>query len=234
MVGRRRRSAATLLLLSVMSLGLVSASAYALVAELNQYAFAGTSPVQRMYLLAEGKLTPGLSRSSRGLFLDECVQAMSSVQGLALPTNVRLPLIASCAATTADLVVQSPVDSYAVFVQALVAAEGDDSVALSRALILAHQLAPNEQWLAELRSMLAENHLSQIGPAAEAAHDRDLKLLVTSTRGIKTIARRYTTVASFRDRILAIVEQLPADLQRRFVAALNTEIVSGATNSTAD
>ena len=40
------------------------------------------------------------------------------------------------------------------------------------------------------------------------------------------IARRYAAIESFRERITAIVETLPVEQQKRFLAALRSEIAA--------
>lgn len=226
MANRTRRRAPGLLLLSLTSLLLAGGSAYALFAESAPYLFAGSGLAQRVQSLADGKLHPGLSRQAHDLVLDDCVQVAASLYGLSLLTELRDAALATCGTAASSFAQQAPAYGYAWYVEALLAAERADPNALNAALTTSQSLAPTEQWLAELRVKLAEDHLAEIQPTALAGHEADLALLVTSRRGIKVIARRYAAVKGFRERITAIVEQLPAEQQRRFVAALRSEIAA--------
>jgi hypothetical protein len=224
MTNRPTRSSAGLLVLSLTSLLLLGGSAYALWAESGPYLFAGSGLAQRVQSLADGKLHSGLSRPAHDLVLDDCVQVAGSLYGLSMPTEPRNAALATCTAAAAGFADASPAYSYAYYVKALMAAERNDPTALNAALAQARAVAPTEQWLAELRVKLAEDHLPQLQPSGLAGHEADLGLLVTSQRGIRTIARRYATVESFRSRITAIVEKLPVEQQKRFIAALRSEI----------
>lgn len=223
---RRARGSPGLLVLSLTSLLLAGGSAYALLAESGPYLFAGSGLSQRVEALAGGKLHAGLSRPARDLVLDDCVQVAGSLFGLSLRTDLRNAAIANCADAAAGFAAASPAYSYAYYVEALMAAERNDPATLNRALTTARAVAPTEQWLAELRVKLAEEQLAQLEPATLAGHEADLGLLVMSQRGIRTIARRYAAVESFRGRITAIVENLPVEQQKRFIVALRKEIAS--------
>jgi len=214
------------MLLSLGSLLLAFGSAYALLAESGPYLFAGSGLAQRIEVLADGQLHPGLSRPAHDLVLDDCVAVASSLYGLAMATERRNAALETCSSAATGFAASSPTYAYAYYVEALLAAEGADAAALNAALNASRALAPTEQWLAELRVKLAEDHLAQITPAAIAGHEADLALLVASQRGIRVIARRYAALAGFRERITAIVETLPAEQQRRFVAALRNEIAA--------
>lgn len=182
-------------------------------------------------MLADRQPDYGMSRSARDLALDDCVQLLASVHGLALRTELRKSAITNCAEAADDFIAQSSIDARAWYVLARVAAERKDAAGLNRALLRAHELAPAEQWLAEQRVQLAEEHLADLEPSVLAGHQQDLALLVTSTRGVKAIARRYAAVPSFRERVTAIAETLPAEQQARLVAALRNELASRAPSS---
>ncbi len=226
MTNRRTRSSPGLLVLSLISLLLVGGSAYALIAESEPYLFAGSGFAQRIQSLADGKVHAGLSRPAHDLVLDDCVQIAGSLLGLSLRTDLRNAAIATCGTAASSFTDASPIYSYAYYVQALVAAERNDPNELNGDLTTSRAVAPTEQWLAELRVKLVEDHLSQIQSIDLAGHENDLALLVVSQRGIRVIARRYAAVESFRDRITAVVEKLPPEHQRRFIAALRKEITS--------
>ena len=226
MTGRRARHSPGLVLLSLTSLLLAAGSAYALFAESSPYLFAGNGLAQRIEVLADGQFHPGLSRPAHDLVLDDCVAVASSLYGLAMPTERRNAALRTCSSAATGFAESSPTYAYAYYVEALLAAEHTDSDALNAALSTSRALAPAEQWLAELRVKLAEDHLAQLQPAAIAGHEADLALLVVSQRGIRVIARRYAALAGFRERITAIVETLPPEQQRRFVAALRNEIAA--------
>jgi hypothetical protein len=215
-----------LLLLSLASLLLAGGSAYALFAESAPYLFVGNGLAQRIESLADGKLYPGLSRPARDLVLDDCVQVAASLYGLTRPTDRRTAALQTCGEAAAGFAAASPTYAYAHYVEALLATEHAAPDTLNAALTTSRALAPTEQWLAELRVKLVEDHLAQIQPTTLAGHEADLALLVASQRGIKVIARRYAAVEGFRERITAIVEKLPPEQQKRFVAALRSEIAA--------
>ena len=76
------------------------------------------------------------------------------------------------------------------------------------------------QWVAEQRVALAEYYREHLDERVLAGNDADLEMLVRSQRGIGSIATRYVNDPAFRERITAIVETMPEDIQRRFIGVL--------------
>src|SRR5690606_23161383 len=124
---------------------------------------------------------------------------------------------ASCLSKANAIARESVSNGYAWFVGALMASRLGQDGAMQARLIRSYKAMPNDQWLAALRVNLVEDRLDEVGASLLAEHERALKLLVRSQRGIDSSARRWIGDEDFRERILALVETLPERDQERFV-----------------
>jgi hypothetical protein len=116
-----------------------------------------------------------------------------------------------------------PSHSYGYYIEALARfALGEADMAVA-ALERSQAVGPNEQWLAERRVGVAETHYAALEAYAGTGHLADLALLAQSRRGIRSIAARYVANPDFRERVTAVVETLPDEIQQRFVAVVRAE-----------
>ena len=205
-----------------LSLALVAAGAWAGVREASPYFSSGIEDAERFGALADKVPTPGLSIASERLVLDNCVRTISSLYARLQPGSRKAEVSSHCLAAADAIVRQNPSSSYAWYVGALASGLTGDPAGMNARLLKSQQTGPTEQWIAELRVPLAEDHLAELAPDVRAHHDRDLRMLVASSRGIASIAGRYVNQADFRERIAAIVEAMPEADQRRFVSRVGT------------
>ncbi len=161
-----------------------------------------------------------LSAYSQKLLLGDCHYGLTSVRALAQP-KARIEGLAGRCRTVATTSVQGmPTHSFAWLVLAEASAWMGDMPAMRRAYLMSGATGRNEQWMAEMRVELAENHFATVDSEMRKQHEQDLAMLVRSTRGIFAIARRYLDSPDFHDRIVRIVETLPASQQERFLSAI--------------
>ena len=119
-----------------------------------------------------------------------------------------------------------PAYAYAHYVGALAAAGLGDKDGFNHRIRAAQITGANEQWVAELRVGLVEDHLADVTADVAAHHEADLRLLAGSSRGVASISSRYVRQPDFRDRITTIVETMSEAEQERFVALVR--YLSGA------
>ena len=163
---------------------------------------------------------PGWSLRSQMNFMLECDAAMRGYLSLEMRyagVEARDRIVDICADAAETLVQVVPTNGFAYAVQAATAAVEEDWPAMNAALVVSASVTPHEQWIAEARSRLAEEHYARLDPAARAAHDDDLELLVRTRQGVASIARRYVARADFRERIVSVVERMEAADQSRFL-----------------
>lgn len=215
-------NAATRKAILFLSLALLGAGAWVGFREASPYFTSGIEDTERYAALAERAPAPGPSIASERLILDNCVRAISSTYGRLQSSTKKAEVNGNCLKAADAAVRVNPSSSYAWYVGALTSALNGDAAGMNMRLLRSQQTGPSEQWIAELRVPLAEDHLAELTPEARANHDRDLKMLVASVRGIASIAGRYVDDTGFRERITAIVETMPEADQRRFVSQVGT------------
>ena len=217
-------------LIVVLAASMVLATAGAITAyqEFNVFVAGGISPASRFVALAGGAYRPGPSLLSKRLLLDTCLEAISGLYGRLQTAADRRAVLVRCLSEADTIVAGAPSFSYAWYIGALSAARLGDIAGFNTRMLRSQSSGPNEQWVAELRAELVEDHLEAATPTVLARHQADLRLLVSSRRGIAAISRRYVAVPGFRERIARIVETMPEADQARFVAT-----VRGAAGSVA-
>jgi len=204
----------------VLSLVLVGAGAFAAYSETRSYVGNGLTPGESFNALEAGGQGAGLSIASARLVLDNCYDAITGVYGRAQPTSRREAVGANCLKQADAITHAMPTHSFAWFVGALAALQLDQAAGFTDRLRQSQVTGPTEQWIAELRVGLAEDHFDLLPDDVRERNDRDLGLLVVSDRGIASIAQRYVDDPAFRERITVIVERLPERDQQRFVSTI--------------
>lgn len=221
-------NAATRKAILLLSLVLLGAGAWVGFREALPYFSRGIEDAERFTALAQAVPAPGPSIASERLILDNCVRTISSTYGRLQSAARKAEANGNCLKAADAAVRVNPSSSYAWYVGALSSALTGDIAGMNARLLRSQQTGPSEQWIAELRVPLAEDHLGDLTPDVRANHDSDLRMLVASTRGIASMADRYVRQADFRERITAIVETMPEEDQRRFVSRVGSSARSAA------
>lgn len=201
----------------IVTLALATSGAAVAYVEAKAYLAAGILPKERFDALAAGGIDVGLSTASHTLILNNCYEALTSVTARLQPAARRRGVAANCLLVADGISAGEPANAFAWYVAALAAAHNDDLPTMTERLRMSQMSGPSEQWIVELRVNLAEDHLAALTPEVMAGNDRDLTLLAQSQRGVASIAQRYVRQADFRERIIALVEQLPAEQQQSFL-----------------
>lgn len=201
----------------VSGLGLALVGVIGVFAEFKPYLEPRNTPQQRFETAEIGVLAPGFSNDAHMLAINDCMQVTSGFFGRAQPTQRRSAAVENCALLADRIIAGSPAHGYAWLLRATTAKEYGVWSQFNNALFQSQRVNPSEQWLAELRVQLFEDHFENLSDAARRAEASDLTMLVQSRRGIRSIANRYVDNEAFRERITSIVEALPPEVQARFV-----------------
>lgn len=184
----------------------------------------GAPPSDKFEYLVDRGLRPALSEYSKRTVLDACVDTVGSLYSLVQPTDRLATLLDTCGQIAHATIAEVPVHALAWVVAADVAAQRRNVAEVLADLVESHRAAPNELWLAYMRTELMSLYEVELTPEAEAAYNADLALLATSQRGVQLMARRYATDRAFRERVVEIVEQLSAEDQQGFVSRLTAAV----------
>lgn len=173
-----------------------------------------TSQSANVLALAAGA-SPGLSIQSQQLFLQDCRQALTSFASYAQPPSVRDRMIEGCLTLSDRIVESSPSFSIAWLTGALAATQLRDWDGANGRLVRSQITGPSQQWIAELRVELAAILQDRLSAPAISSLDEDLRLLLGSYEGIRTIAQFIVDQPEFRERVIAITETFPMDERLR-------------------
>lgn len=207
---------------AVIAFGVLLLGSWVISQEAAHYFAAGTK-IQRLAAMPDHPPFAGVSILTKQDNLLDCVFALdrrSSLEVLYMPEAFRTELPARCSAMAMDAVTQMPTFSYGWFVLAYTDALAEDWAAMNKHLYMTRVTGQTSQWVAEQRVALAESYREHLDPSGLDGNQADLELLVRSQRGIGSIAKRYVNDPTFRERITAIVETMPEDIQHRFIGVL--------------
>ena len=210
------------IILCALALLVLAVGGWTLAKEL-EFGASGLTSVQRLDQKPVELTIPGLSLHTRQQALMDCaytVQRLGSLEMRYQTDAFRSDLPDRCHKLALAAVSTMPTYSYGWLVAAMSAAASADWADVNDHLYRSQLTGRESQWIAEMRVTLAESHRAQLDERTRIGNDRDLQLLVRSQRGVGTIARRYISDPAFRDRITAIVETMPDDVQLRFVGSL--------------
>lgn len=210
-----------------LGLGLAILGGWSSYREASVYFTSGTTSISRLLALPANSSAPGLAPSTQMSTLVDCHRAMlqdNAFEMRALSPEGKAALQQHCRELAADATADRPTDAYAWLTAASVAAAERNWADFNTYLQVSHAMGSSEQWIAEHRVELAETHYDQLDPKTRSDNDADLAMLVLSDRGIFSIAQRYIDHENFRERVTAIVEQLPVERQRKFLNSLRHRI----------
>ena len=222
-------SAATSFIAGILALMLAIGGGWIVYQEGATYLVEGRSGIDRTVAALDHPVPAGISMLSRRATLLDCRSTLVSLDSLTMRyygPQVRTGAITHCEALADVITERAPNDSLAWYVGALAAAAAQDWPGMSKRLRASQISGPNEQWVAQPRASLAEDNFEHLDGAVLAGQEQDLKLLVSSGLGIRSIARRYVTNPEFRERIITIVETLPPLDQRRFATNVRLQAQS--------
>ncbi|MBJ6989226.1 hypothetical protein [Devosia sp. MC521] len=158
-----------------------------------------------------------ISYRSTDDILRRCINVAGGLYGALQPEQWQELARFNCLETADNAVAQMPSYALGWYAKSLFSYQLGQPQAAEAALVQAQHVGRHEQWIAEGRVQLAEDHFTTLSPAALSGHQQDLELLAKSARGVASVARRYATQPDFRERITLIVEQLPPEDQVRFL-----------------
>ncbi|WP_196259700.1 hypothetical protein [Pelagibacterium limicola] len=210
------------LMLGIAALALAAAGWWLTARELSPYQFS-FAVLRDAAAYADAAPAHALSLEGNRVLLDTCARGMQGVSFLASPTALKTAVAHRCLDMAGETARLMPTYSYAHYVSAMALLALYRAEAAEEALLLSHQGARNEQWIAELRVALAEDNAELLGDYIGSVHRLDLAMLVQSRRGIRSIAHRYVASPDFRSRVTDVVETLPPDVQARFVQTVRSE-----------
>lgn len=195
-------------------------SAYAIAKELPVLAYGDQQSIDTTVALVRGDLQRAFSFYGQKRLMAACMQGMTGMWSVLATPEQRLAHAKNCLERALSFAEDTPVEALTWTVASRASLVIGDIEAMNRYLRYARNSAPNEQWVAGLRVNLAEDALATLSDSNRREHNSDLALMVLSRKGISAIAGRYWADEAFRERITAIVEQMPNEDQRRFVASV--------------
>lgn len=162
-------------------------------------------------------LSYGYSGKSKSLVLTDCLNGMQLMQ----VEQARLRYVRSfsekCLTLADDIISKMPTNSQAWLVRAWAGGELFIAEVLNQGIQKSQSTAPNELWLAKIRLELAQRKSSLITENTQKLVDKDIGLMASNYQGSQDLASRYTKDEAFRERVVAIIQMLPQDAQKRFI-----------------
>lgn len=163
-----------------------------------------------------------LSLRATERLLSRCVTVVGGFYGFVQPPTTSASAREGCLSLAREAVEAFPTYAFGSYALAQFLFARGEAGPANAALARSQDVGAHEQWVAELRVNLAEDQFERLSSEVLAGHERDLRLLALSGRGVRAIAARYIGNVAFRERITAIVETLPQENQRRFVSHVNS------------
>lgn len=203
--------------LIAVSIALLSGAGVVAQREIGAQAVAGLSDMSFFNAMAVGDGSLPLSYRLTDALTQRCVNVVGGLYGTLQPDDTALEAKGNCLTLARQAVADMPTYALGWYASALLAYQLERNEEADAALVMSQQVGRHEQWVAEARVQLAEDHLSSLSQQALDGHAEDLQLLARSARGVRSIAYRYVTQPNFRERITLIVEQLSPEDQIRFI-----------------
>lgn len=195
-------------------------SFYALARELPVLAYGDQRSIDTTVALVQGDLGGAFSFYGQKRLMASCVQGMTGRWSVLAPLEQRRTLARNCLGHALSFAEATPVEALTWVVASRASFLLGNSEEMNRYLQYAWHAGPNEQWVAGLRVNLAQEAIGILSESNQRRHDSDLSVMVMSRNGISAIAARYWSDQVFRDRITRIVEAMPPEDQRRFIASV--------------
>lgn len=217
MAGRK----GTAILLMVVSASLLFATVPQLVNESSALVGVLRPAALRSAAIAERDLRPANSVVSKDEYFRSCLDVPRSLDGLLRPSAERSRLLEACRDNARATQVEMPTYALPFLVDA------DASSALAEpfevALEQARRLAPHVHWQTDRRVVLARAQLDKLDESGRAGLDRDLAELFGSDEGRRVLAMHFLRWPDLRERLTAMAETMPVDIQRDFLAKVKQQ-----------
>lgn len=152
--------------------------------------------------------------------VEVCFEVTTSLFGRLKPSRQRLAVVQTCDQQIDKILESNPTNGLAWFAKSLMGHLQADEEALNEGLLMSRQVAPHENWIAELRVNLSEDARGDLSYENLQGNDEDLLRLVNSWRGAQAIAVRFEQDLLFRERVINLVEGLDEIAQAEFVRAM--------------
>lgn len=195
-------------------------SVYAIAREMPVLQYGDQQSLATTVAIAAGELRPAFSFYGQKRLMAGCVQGMTGLWAALATPEQRKSHAEQCLGYAITYTSHTSLEPLTWTVAARASFILGDHEGLNTYLEHAWRSGRNEQWVAGLRVALAEEVRPVLSESNQSNHRSDLALMVMSRSGIAAIADRYWSDLSFRERITAIVEQLPEAEQRRFVSSV--------------
>ncbi|WP_423068430.1 tetratricopeptide repeat protein [Devosia sp. CN2-171] len=214
------RSLARKAIPAVLVLLLAAASGQAALAELGPILRDPQSPQLRQVSLTDGSVSPAYSTASHNTVLRLCLQTITSVHVRMLPTSARTALLDACGDDVQVVLALTPANGFARYMAGFLAVQRGDWEQAIAELKTSFAVAPNEYWLARLRSDLVEDHFDVLGDALATEQTADIAVTLQGEPGRSELAQRYWLDRTSSERIVSIAEGLSPEQQRLFLWAV--------------
>lgn len=126
----------------------------------------------------------------------------------------------ACHQAASNTVHWAPTFSFGWLTKAYLEISRLDEKGFNASLSMSYGMAPHALWLVEARVRLSELYYLLLSHDNLIYHDEDLKILTQSWNGSKVLAELYQKDEYFRQRVVAIVETLPPNDQKRFLSSV--------------
>lgn len=201
----------------VASLALMAGGAWAVQREFEIFQWDRSSPAGQIDSIIN-QTEPALALTSRREILLTCNALMDSLYARLEGEERAAQLLDRCGDMAREIAMQEQANSLAWAVDAKAAGLRGEFAGMNQSLLRSHATGPNDQWLAAIRFDTAERFIDAMTPETARMHDADILLMLDSDLAIDALVQRYLVYADFRDRLVTLVETLPPERQRAFVA----------------
>lgn len=217
MAGRK----GTAILLMVVSAGLLFATVPQVIGEASALVDMLRPAALRSAAIAERDLVPASSIISKDEYFRSCLDIPGSLEGLLRPQAERTRLLEACRDSARATLREMPTYALAYLVNASASAALGEP--FDAALEQARTLAPHVHWQTDRRVVLARAQMARLDDAGRAGFDRDLAELFGSAEGRRALAMHFLRWPDLRDRLTAMAEATPDEVQRDFLAKVKQQ-----------
>jgi hypothetical protein len=201
---------------------LFGSAAYVAAREIRPFFVDQVGTQERWHQIAAGQLGSGISAYSQDQLLLDCRAALSSVRAL-LDTDGRQSGARACLSVSEEVLARNPANALAHYLAAYTNAILGKEAGLSEHLFRSWAIAPNELWLAALRTRLYQEWPGIMGKVQPSVLDADIKVLGTAEEGRKMLVQWYLEVPESRSAITEAVDALDERYRASFVAELKVQ-----------
>lgn len=214
-------------LIGILGFVLAASSGLLLAVEISPYFRTGETASARLLNEPPGSTALGWSNSGAHTIMRDCLLTVGNPnrsEMRSLGGASRSQLADTCLALGNEAVQRFPTSSYFYLVRGLAHLARNDVDLFNQDFLLSYRTGATEQWMAELRIAIAEENFSRLSADSIAAEAEDIRLLMVSNKGLRSLSSRYINMPAFRARIAEIAATMPADVQSMFVRTLQRSL----------